>query len=148
MNKDKVSGLIFALLGVVIIVMASGIVMPAYLTEPGPRLFPYIAGAGIFVCGLGIFLSNGQEDKVYLDKEGWKKLGLVGALLFVYYLALDYIGFLFASPFVMFAIILILGKGKKVNKIFSAALSIVAVVGLYFLFKNVFTIFLPTGKLF
>lgn len=148
MNKDKIAGAAFAALGALIVIMASGIVEPANLSEPGPRLFPYIAGAGICICGVGMFFSKSVETGAYLDKAGWKRLGIIAAVLVAYYFALTYIGFLFGTPFFAFTTIMVLSSGKKVSKLFSAILSVGVTLLLYFLFKEVFMIFLPAGILF
>lgn len=63
-NKDRIGGIIFAIFGALVTSMASGIRMPANLSEPGPRLFPCIAGVGMLICGLGMAVtakSSGDE---------------------------------------------------------------------------------------
>lgn len=149
-SKDRIGGAVFAIFGILVTILATQIKIPANLSEPGPRLFPYIAGIGMTVCSLGmVFTAKKQEARgPFLTREGWIRLGVVAAALVFYYLALEYIGFLISTPVFTFAIILILSSGKKVGKI-AAALAAVAATGtLYFLFQSVFKIFLPSGKLF
>ena len=81
--------------GIVVALMATQIRVQANLTEPGPRLFPYISGIGLAICGLGMALTAKKEEggDPYLTLSGWKRLGIAGVALFIYYLALEYIGF-------------------------------------------------------
>jgi len=148
-NKDRVAGIVFAILGLAIVLIAGGIVIPKNLSEPGPRLFPYISGGGIFLCGLGMALTKQQdESQPYLDRQGTIRLLKAAGLMVLYYMGLDYLGFLIATPLFMFAAIILLSGGKKINLIFSIVLSLATSFLLYFLFKQAFMIFLPAGKLF
>lgn len=149
-NKDRAVGIAFAVMGALIIMMASGITITQNLSEPGPRLFPYISGGGIFICGVGMALTKQKEEQkqAYLDRDGWKRMVMASALMIVYYLGLNYLGFLISTPIFMFLVIWLLASGKKINLIFSIALSVLTTGLLYVLFKQAFMIFLPTGKLF
>lgn len=149
LSKDRIGGILFALFGIVVTVLAMQIRIPANLTEPGPRLFPYVSGIGMAVCGIGMAITaKDRSGEPYLSKAGWKRMGIAGAVLVLYYLALEYIGFLIATPIFTFAIVMILADGKKVNKITAAIIALIATGGLYLLFQKAFLIFLPSGKLF
>lgn len=72
-NKDRIGGIIFAIFGALVTSMASGIRMPANLSEPGPRLFPCIAGVGMLICGLGMAVtakSSGDEAPFWKRQAG------------------------------------------------------------------------------
>ena len=148
-NKERVGGVIFALLGLLVLSFTTQVRMPANLSEPGPRLFPYIAGAGMAICGLGMALTAKQESgEPFLTKEGWKRLGIAGLAMVIYYIGLEYLGFLIATPFFTFAIILILASGKKLNKVANGVISLATTGILYVVFQKIFIIFLPAGKFF
>lgn len=149
-NRDLFGGIVFALFGMAVIVIATGIRMPANLSEPGPRLFPYLSGGGMAVCGIGMALTALREKagESFLDKKGWINLGKVALCMVIYYFALEYIGFLISTPFFTLAIILLLASGKKVNIIVAVVVSLLTTGILYVLFQNVFMLFLPAGKLF
>ncbi|MGE4353822.1 MAG: tripartite tricarboxylate transporter TctB family protein [Oscillospiraceae bacterium] len=149
-SKDRIGGVLFVIFGIVVVLMATQIRVQANLTEPGPRLFPYISGIGIAVCGLGMAITAKRQKsgEPYLTPSGWRRLGISGAALILYYLALEYVGFLIATPFFTFAIILILASGKRVNKITAVVISLLTTGILYYLFQKLFSIFLPSGKLF
>ena len=118
-NKDRIGGIIFAIFGALVTSMASGIRMPANLSEPGPRLFPCIAGVGMLICGLGMAVTakSSGDEAPFLEKAGWKRLGIVALTLVLYYFGLEYIGFLIMTPIFAFAVIMILSSGKKINRI-------------------------------
>lgn len=147
--KDFFIGLVFAVVGLAIILLTKQITVPANLSEPGPRLFPYISGIGILICGIGMaFTKSSKEQEVTVDKEYFKRLSMIGAVLVLYYIGLYFIGFLISTPFASFAFIKILGCDERVSNITSGIISISATVGLYALFNIVFKIFLPAGMLF
>ncbi|MDL2229440.1 tripartite tricarboxylate transporter TctB family protein [Treponema sp. OttesenSCG-928-L16] len=150
MTKDRAGGIVFAVFGIAVAVLATQIKMRANLSEPGPRLFPYIAGIGMALCGLGMALTAKKDgnNEAYLTKAGWKRLGIAASVLFLYYLALEYIGFIISTPLFTFAIILILASEKKINRIAAGLISLATTGILYFLFQHVFMIFLPEGRVF
>lgn len=149
MTKDSLYGAIFAIIGIVIIIMTSNIPVPQNLTEPGPRVFPFISGIGILVCGAGMVLTKAPEKEEKPGVKGsTKRLLIIGAALVAYYGALYFFGFLLSTPFACFAFIKILQGNEKVSNVFAVILSLVVTSGLYFLFVEVFKIFLPEGKIF
>ena len=149
-NRDLYGGILFAIFGALVVSTAMGIRMPANLREPGPRLFPYIAGGGMTICGMGMALTALKEKagEAFLDQKGWINLGKAGLCMFIYYLALEYVGFLISTPFFTLTAILLLASGKKVNKIVAVVVSLLTTGILYVVFQNVFMLFLPAGKLF
>lgn len=149
-NRDLYGGILFAIFGALVVSIAAGIRMPANLSEPGPRLFPYISGGGMVICGIGMAVTALKEKagEGFLDKKGWINLGKAALCMVIYYLALEYIGFLISTPFFAMAIILLLASGKKVNKIVALVVSLLTTGILYVVFQNVFMLFLPAGKLF
>ncbi len=149
-TKDRIGGLGFALIGIIVSVMATQISVQPNLTEPGPRLFPLIAGFGMAICGLGMAFqkSSGQKGQPFLDAAGWKRLGVSAATLILYLIGLQYLGFLISTPIFTFAIVLILAGGKKIRVVTAAIVALITTGALYLLFERVFSIFLPAGKLF
>jgi hypothetical protein len=147
---DRIGGMAFAFFGILIVIVASRIEFPVNLSEPGPRLFPYISGIGMALCGIGMALGARKDEKQepFLTKEGWKRLGIAGLALVLYYFALEWIGFLPATPFFTIAIIFILSSGRKLNKVAAVVIAVIATAALYLLFEKVFMILLPRGRLF
>lgn len=149
LSKDKVVAIVFILLSIFVIVDSQKIVIPQNISEPGGALFPMISGIGMLICAIGIFFTKQPEnDKKFLDKDGWKRMGIIFVALIIYFLALNYIGFLVSTPFCLYGFIHILKSGRKVNPVIIAIVSIVTTLILYYSFTKGFAIALPTGKLF
>lgn len=150
MNKERVGGFVFAVFGVLVALFAGQIRMPVNSNEPGPRLFPYIAGFGMMLCGIGMMLTapKGENKKQFLTKTGWVRLLKMAVLLFLYYLGLKFIGFIISTLVFTAVIILLLADGKKINKIASVIVAVVTTTAIYLLFDKVFQIQLPVGIIF
>ena len=79
-NRDQLTGAVLILLGIVVFMMTTSFSIPITGAYPGPRMLPTIAAFGFAVCGLGI-LVNGtmskKEEKVYMVKAGWIRIGFL-----------------------------------------------------------------------
>ena len=147
-SKDRIGGIILAIVGLAAVIMAQSIKQGVNLTEPGPRLFPRIAGIGMIVCGILMAIeAKPEKEQPFLDKAGYKRLVIAMLAMFVYYFALTYIGFLIATPIFTFAIINILASGKKLNQILTVVIALLTTVILYYVFQKLFVILLPAGTL-
>lgn len=147
-SKDRIGGILMVILGVAAVVMAQSITQAVNSNEPGPRLFPMIAGVGIAVCGLLVALqAKPEEEEPYLDKAGWKRLAISLAAMLVYYFALTNLGFLLSTPFFTYAIIAILAGKKKTNPAVTVVVALITTIALYLTFQKAFAIMLPAGTL-
>lgn len=79
-KRDQLTGAVLILLGIVVFMMTTSFSIPITGAYPGPRMLPTIAAFGFAVCGLGI-LVNGtmskKEEKVYMVKAGWIRIGFL-----------------------------------------------------------------------
>lgn len=102
------------------------------------------------ICGLGMAFQKqpGKKSEPFLDKTGWKRLGIAATALILYLLGLQYLGFLISTPIFTFAIVLILAGGKKIRIVSAAIVALITTGALYLMFEKGFAIFLPAGKLF
>lgn len=149
LTRDRVIAIIFMLLSVFILINTQTINVPANISEPGARLFPQLAGVGMLICSLGMFFSKQPENqKEFLSKDGWKRLGVVFGALIVYFLGLNFLGFFITTPFCLFGFIYILKSGKQVSPIVMIATSIIVTLILYYAFTVGFSIALPKGVIF
>jgi hypothetical protein len=85
-----------------------------------------------------------KEKIVEFDWEKEKPAILMIALLCIYVALILYVGFIVASAITFVIILAYCGERKPFIYIFT----ILAAILIYFLFKEVFTVSLPTGKLF
>lgn len=149
MHKNRIIGLCSVIVGIVIAIYAMTIRTKIELTEPGPRMFPLIAGIGIAVCGLGIFITeyNKREEKPFLDKAGWRRCGISAAVLLVYALLLNYFGFVAATPLAVLALSRVFSQ-KKFNWLIGVTVAVISTGVIYYVFTGAFHLPLPAGKLF
>ncbi|MGI6029100.1 MAG: tripartite tricarboxylate transporter TctB family protein [Candidatus Heteroscillospira sp.] len=156
LNRTQVVGIIFMAIAVFFASQTPQIQVGEGLFEPGARIFPYIAEGIIFVCALLMtifargkqFDANAKESKPYLDKAGWKRLGLAAVLMAAYAVLLSLLGFLISTPIATLAFIFVLSSGEKVNKAAAVIIALALTAGIYMLFTNLFSIPLPSGMIF
>lgn len=149
MKKDALVGLGAIFVAIFFFYFTSSIKVPSNIVDPGPRFFPYIAELLIVICGIGMIVeSRNKEEKPFLSKIGWKKLGFAFLVLILYAIALTYVGFLIATPFMHFTLVNMLSGEKKIPTYVNVILSVVVTLFLYIVFAKGFSVMLPPGKLF
>jgi len=145
MKKSKIAGSILSVLGICIVAFSGSIIDPKLENDVGPRLFPYIAGIGLIICGVGVFLRVGEEkEKAYLSKEGWLRLLRMSVLMLAYALGLLSLGYLMATPIMLFISIKIMGK-SVISPVKTAAISLGMTFLVYIVFERVLHVLLPPG---
>lgn len=151
-SKNQLTGALFILFGILGAFWASRIAVKTNLAtagDVGPRCFPYMACAGIILCGVGIIATCRDDSATsFLSGEELQKACRLIAVLVIYLIAVKYIGFLISTPFVLFVLIHMLKGTNKtalpVSIIFSAAFPCI----IYYIFVNLLKIMLPKGVLF
>lgn len=148
MNKNRITGITLILFGLFVIIMASQIPNPHLENDVGPKVFPYFAGIGLLICGAGITLQKAGESKPYLTSEGWKRLFTMAVVVVLYAIGLSVLGFLIATPIILYASIVILGMNPKAY-FKTAAVSVAVTVVVYVVvFEKLLTVMLPAGMFF
>ena len=152
-KRVQLVGVVFALVALLFFSQTFSIEVRPNLSEPGPQVFPMFAEAVIFICALIMILfpgkkEEGNDEKPWLDKKGWKKLGICLTELVIYSLLLAVVGFIPASVVMMMVFIYTLKGTEKANLIAALIIAIGFTAGIYFLFTKGFSIMLPDGILF
>ena len=137
-----------AVLGVVIIAIAMGYPTAAdYGTGvPGPGLWPIAISVVLLACAVLLALKSLKMDpekdtKIELWNEGTKRVYLTIAILFVYCLALEFLGFLIATVVLEFVFIQWFAKKKPwITAIFAVGITMV----IYLVFQYVLNV--PVGS--
>lgn len=118
-------------------------------SQVGPRLFPYIIGTGLTLCGAVLAwhaISGGWRD-VPLDQEGhddpdWVAFGLISAGIVLHMALIGWAGFILASLLLFVMIARGFGSRKPVRDLLIGAAVAVAA---YFLFTKGLGLKLPAG---
>lgn len=117
----------------------------------GPEFFPRILSSALFTCCLILLIStlfkkdDGQKAPTIspMNKDMQKCL-LALLVIIVYALLWEVVGFVIATPFALFVMILILGRR---NYLFMAVVSVVATAVIFVAFKFLLQIEMPMGFL-
>ena len=148
MTRDRVTGLIAVVLGVLIAFMTFQLPASTMTGDIGPQAFPYISAGIMIICGIGLLINGKKPSPVFYTRPQFGRLCLISAVMLGFIVAMQFLGYVIAC----FAALLVLcsmfsqGKGIAVWKriVFAAAMTAV----MYLMFVKVFSIPLPSGVLF
>ena len=144
--SDLVIGIGAVALGVVVVILASG--LQKVKLGIGPGGFPRFIGIMLILLGAAqLFktLKNGiAAPSIKMEKQALLLFLAAVAACFLYVMIVPTVGFLLATPVLLFVMLLLYGNRRL---LFCAALSVVVTVSVWALFTKVFLIFLPTGTI-
>lgn len=152
-KRDQITGLVLMLAGVILAVMISQFETPFTPEYPGPKLFPGIGAFGLFVCGLGVFISGCRQkdaDAIFVTRKGWINIIVSFIALCVYVFAMKYVGFLVASPIILYFLCTYFAKesGIKTRLWVRIVFAIAVTAAIYGMYVPLFGMSLPAGLLF
>ena len=141
--------LVLVLIGAFVIYETRGIAETQGYSQVGPRLFPYIIGAGLTLCGAVLSwhaIVGGWRD-VPLDQPGhdapeWMAWAIISGGIVLHMVLIGWAGFIIAST-LMFVLIA-RGFGSK-GAVRDAAVGLALAVAAYFLFTRALGLRLPPG---
>jgi putative tricarboxylic transport membrane protein len=150
MNRlDQVSSLVWLFAGILIILGSLLSLRVGTANDPGPGLFPVLAGILLTAFSLTVFLKatfqeRSQEKNV---RALWaiphrRKVVYTIAVLFVYAILLERVGFLFMT---LLLFIFLFRKIEPQKWKLVIGLSILASVGAYLIFDRILQVQLPRG---
>ena len=153
LNRTYVMGIVFIVFAAWVAFQTTLIPEKLVSNEPGPKLFPFISAIGMVIMAILSMIFDGKKEKEenengaapYLDKEGWKRLGLIMLECILFCVAMNFIGFWITSMIGMMMFIMTLKVDKKINIIFAVVLSVALGSLCYFGFTKGFNIPLPKG---
>ena len=143
------SGIIMGALSLILlIIMPYQVRVPAYDSgAPSPRIIPGICLVIMLIFSIVLIIQSlvFKKDKIVeFDWQKEKPAILLIVLLCLYVALILTVGFIIASAITFIIILAYCGERKPFIYIFIVACAI----GIFFLFKNVFTVSLPTGIFF
>ncbi len=151
MKRDTKIGIGFILVAMFFMFNTGSIKVPNDLIDPGPRVLPYIAEIMMMICGAGMVfesLKDKTEESAYLTKESWKKLFVIFSLLIVYAIALGFVGFIIATPFMFVILMQMLNSDGFQPWPKVIVISLILTLLIYLAFAKGFQVSLPKGSLF
>lgn len=153
LKRDQISGLILIIFGIAAAIVVSGFSVPFTWQYPGPKAIPMLAVIGFIVCGAGIFIESTmskKEEKAFLAGKGWSKLGGSVALLVLYLVLMNFIGFILSTLICLFLFVSYYARdaeqmpGIRNRVIFTVVFTLVV----YVIYVYAFSLSLPDGMLF
>jgi len=145
-KTNLVSGILMGLFsGISLLIMPQQVKVPGFDSgAPSPRIIPGICLVVMLAFSIVLIIESlvfKKEKIVVFDWEKEKPAILLIALLCIYVALIIYVGYIIASIVVFCFILYYCGEKKPPIYIFT----ILAAIGIYFLFNNVFHVSLPSG---
>ncbi len=148
MTKNRSTGLIALVLGVVIAVQAAQLPPSTMAGDIGPAVFPFISAGILILCGLGMLITGGVKEASIFTKESLVRLAKIFAVVLLYILAMSYLGFLIPTCAVLFVLSVMFAEEDHIAWWKILVFAIVLTIAIYLLFHNVLNLKLPTNQLF
>lgn len=137
---DRLTGLVFALLGLGAIWHAHGLQV-AFSSDPvGPKAFPMIIGGVMFLAGAMLVV---RPEGTGWEGGRWPLVALVALASLVYPLLLIPLGFVLATTLLLIVVARALGGGWWQSAVTGVALS----AAIFLLIDTILGLPLPTGPL-
>lgn len=148
-TKDRLIGIAFLVFSAVVWVTVQGFPEPVVNStgDPGPRLFPTLGVLFMGAGSIGLIFQKGARSQPFMKKEEYRRLLWLAVGFLLYTAALFGLGFLVATPVMLFVVMGLMAQGKKLNLVIRLAYSAVITAVLYTLFSNLLRYKLPTGAL-
>ena len=151
MHKDKIIGLVSFALGVITLIGASMIrvaKMAISMGDPGPLVFPYVAGGLLTICGIGLFFKSHAEEPVFMSRQQWMRVATLFAAFVGYVVLLYFFGFVPATPVLLFAMITMFSGEKKISILVRILYSVIVTAIIFLFFVTFLKTNIPQGILF
>ena len=152
LTKNRLTGIVSLILGVVYLLATRSLVVPAVADPIGPKAFPYIVSAGLIIVGLLLALKREpltEKNRAVIfnlktEKGVMLRIGLTCVAGLVFGVLLEPLGYLIATFLFMSAMMFITYGARYV---FNLAVGLAFAVTTYFLFFVLLEVSLPRGIL-
>ena len=138
---DRIAGLLLLALAVFVFVYSGTLPAPVQDLDPGVGFFPRMLAVLIGVLALVPLLKPEEWDPLPRGIVAWHVVG-TALLLFAYALVMDTAGFVLTTVAFVLAELLLLGARSPLTLI---AMPLVVSLGLFYLFRSVLDVPLPTA---
>ena len=146
---EALISLVLVAIGSFVIYDTQGITETQGYAQVGPRLFPYLIGTGLTLCGavLGWHALNGGWRNVALDQPGhgapdWMAPAIISGGIVLHMVLIGWAGFIVASTLMFLLIARGFGSKRSVRDL---VVGLVLAVAAYFVFTKALGLRLPPG---
>jgi len=151
-GKNRLVALFFIVFGLFVLYQTSQIknIFAVSSKDVGPKLWPFFCATCIILCAVGKFITAKESEHyvAFISKKGWMKVAIAFVIFVLYIIGMEQLGFLLVTPFVLFALVLLIAGEKKINKLVAAVYALIMTGAVYFAFHELMNVMLPAGKLF
>lgn len=149
MTKDRITGIIGAVLGIMVSVYAHFLPPSGTEGDIGPAIFPYIAAGMLIVCGI-ILIIRKEKTKAtpfFTESIQVKRFLIIVAVYIAYGIMLWAFGFLISTPIACFVLCRMMSGSRKGCLWKQILFSIVVTAVVYYCFYTLLSLKLPAGKI-
>jgi putative tricarboxylic transport membrane protein len=149
LTRDRLTGIICGLLSLAYLYFATKIPATTMEGDPGPQVFPYIAGGIMLLSSISMLLRRPPKEKEapWLSRPELKRMWGLFAIFVAYVVLLQYIGYTIPTFLVLTVMCLLFSRGRVQLKPWQAVLySAVVTVVVFLLFTKLLGVVLPIGK--
>lgn len=140
---DRIAALVLLALAMFVIIDGSSFPAPVQPLDPGIAAFPQMTAGLLGALALVLLLRPEDGEPLPRGVPAVRLLGTV-TLLLIYALTLDVVGFVISTTFFLLATLLLIGVRRTVVV---ALISVGVSLGLFYLFRVVLGVSLPTSGL-
>lgn len=145
LNRNHMAGLTITVVGILFLIGSKSITDPELLNDPGPVILPFISGVGMILTGIIIIFQKDQKKAE--EKYDFKNTIALFCVIGLYTIMLYFLGFLIATPVLLFLSNMIIGKDRK-NLKGKVIFSFVVTAIIFITFEKVLHVMLPSGVVF
>ncbi len=146
-TKERVIAIPWFVLSVVYFIYIGQIPASTMAGDPGPTLFPYIAGGLMLICSALLFVFPCKKSKPWLDKEGKIRLVSLYAVFVIFVVGCWAIGYTIPAFVTLYLGCTMFAKsaGEEVPLWKRVAYAAAVTVGIWFFFHVLLSCQLPRG---
>lgn len=148
-SGELLISLVFIVIGAFVVHETAGIAETQGYAQVGPRLFPYLIGSGLTLCGAWLAWQaitggwrNVPLDEGEHDAPDWMAFAIVSAGIILHMVLIGWAGFIIAAVLLFVLVARGFGSSRPVRDL---AIAVALAVAVYFLFTFGLGLSLPAG---